>query len=396
MWNSGSIGRIGAIALLIAVLTLVGCSLFRPTMDIDIAVSDTEGSTPMVVEFAPVVAGSVEACYWDFGDGETSIEINPVHVYRAAGTYDVFLSVILANGSTGSVEKEGLIQVTALRQKGTLTDLYWLNTNSGTIHRGDRAGYEEETIVSYIYRGRDLAVGGGYVFWAEDESIYRANYDGSGMKAIVNNQLGLRTVTVDGSIGTIYWACEPSGPFSKTAWNGGFKRANLGGADRGIIEQYDNSAEPYTWYLRADTGSGRGLYRYFDDDNYIRPVSITPKAADDGKLQYLVFVSATTFGRAQIKTAMNGITAMAVDAGSDMAYYLYWIAGSSIRRSRVDGVDVTTILRGLDTPRSVAADVVEGKMYWSDKEGIHRAALDGTDAELIYPGVRADVLVIQE
>lgn len=36
---------------------------------------------------------------WDFGDGETSTEINPVHVYAAAGTYTVTLSITLAGNT---------------------------------------------------------------------------------------------------------------------------------------------------------------------------------------------------------------------------------------------------------------------------------------------------------
>lgn len=39
---------------------------------------------------------------WDFGDGATSTEMNPVHTYAAAGTYDVVLEVS-GNGQTESI-----------------------------------------------------------------------------------------------------------------------------------------------------------------------------------------------------------------------------------------------------------------------------------------------------
>ena len=301
----------------------------------------------------------------------------------------------LADGSNGSVEKEDLIDVALITRKAALTDLYWLNANTGTIHRGDRAGYAEETIVSYIYRGKDLAVGAGYVFWAADEAIHRSNYDGSDKKAIVTGQQGLTSVTVNAFMNAIYWACWPSSPFSNEYWAGSLKRATLGGGMRSTLQEYDDSAQHYTWYVRSDV-YGAALYRYFDDDNYTRPVSLTPKAADDGKLQSIIFPSPTTYTVQQIKTSMNGITAMALDVSSSVARYIYWIAGGAIRRCRVDGSDATTILRGLNNPKGVAADIVEGKMYWSDAKGIHRADLDGTNDELIYPGVRADVLVIMQ
>lgn len=35
---------------------------------------------------------------WDFGDGNTSSEANPVHLYRESGTYDVTLTVTDADG----------------------------------------------------------------------------------------------------------------------------------------------------------------------------------------------------------------------------------------------------------------------------------------------------------
>ena len=388
-------GRLGRFILLASVVTLVGCSLLQPTVDVDIDVSEREGATPMVVEFAPVVTGEVAACYWSFGDGESSTEIHPVHVYRTAGTYDVFVIVTLADGARGSVKKVGLIEVRLILQKERLSALYWLNANNGTIHRGDRSGTAEETVVSYIYRGKDLAVGGGHVFWAADDTVYRAAYDGSGKEPIATDQFGLWSVTVDGSLDKIYWAGAPSSPFSMQYWGGSFRSANLDGSGLRTLERYEDPDEPFTWWIRADAGGAR-LYRYFDDYDAVRPRGVAPMAAGNGKLQYLVFTSATAFATGRVKTEMDGITALAVDAGSDAAHYLYWIVGSSIRRCRTDGSDAKTVLSGLDSPRGVAADVVEGKMYWSDKEGIHRADLDGGNAELIYPGTRADVLVIQE
>jgi hypothetical protein len=383
------------IALLVGVVSIAGCMLFQPKVAVDIAVSDTEGMTPMVVEFTAIVAGEIASCYWDFGDGGTSTDVSPVHVYHTAGTYDVFLTVTLDDGSTGTAKRSELIHVEGLRRSGRLTMLYWLNTNSGTIHRGDRAGNQEETVVSYIYRGNDLAVGGGYIFWTADDSVYRANYDGSDKKAIVTGQSGLKSVAVDGVAERIYWACTPSNPYSQAYWEGSLKRASLNGSGRTTIQAYDDFAQPYTWWIRADGDSGR-LYRYFDDANLIHPVRLTPSGFWDGRLQWLEFPTPSTYGVHGVKASMNGITAMALDAGDGPARYVYWITGSSIKRCRVDGTDTTTVLGDLETPRGVAVDIVEGKMYWSDRYGIHRAALDGTGAEVIYPGARADVLVIQE
>lgn len=396
MQYTRGVWRIVGIGLLAGVLLIAGCMLFQPKVAIDIAVSDTEGMTPMVVEFTAMVNGDIATCYWDFGDGETSIDVSPVHVYRAEGTYDVFLTVTLDDGSTGATKKRGLIKVDApLRKAGLLSMLYWLNPNEGVIQRGDRAGGSYETVVSYIYRGKDLAVGAGSIYWVEDDSIRRANYDGSGRETIVTGQSGLASVAVDTVADRIYWACMPSGPFSKTYWEGSLKRANLQGTGRTTLQRYDDSAQPYTYWVRSDADGGR-LYRYFDDDNYVRPVRFSPTGLWDGAFQWLVFPTATTYGVHRVRGSLNGITTMAVDVGEGPARYVYWTTGSSIKRCRVDGSDTTTVLSGLNGPKGIAVDVVEGKMYWSDAAGIHRADLDGSGDELIYPGLHGAILVIQE
>ncbi|WP_051176303.1 M20/M25/M40 family metallo-hydrolase [Luteimonas mephitis] len=46
--------------------------------------------------------GSIVSRSWDFGDGGTSTDANPVHAYAAAGTYDVALTVTDDSGAIGS------------------------------------------------------------------------------------------------------------------------------------------------------------------------------------------------------------------------------------------------------------------------------------------------------
>ncbi len=51
------------------------------------------------------VGGSVASYAWDFGDGETSTEANPVHGYAATGHYLVALTVTDDVGATGTVSR---------------------------------------------------------------------------------------------------------------------------------------------------------------------------------------------------------------------------------------------------------------------------------------------------
>ena len=57
------------------------------------------GYAPLEASFT--VEGSIEpvAVLWDFGDGGTSSELNPTHVYSSPGTYDVSVLLIPGDGS---------------------------------------------------------------------------------------------------------------------------------------------------------------------------------------------------------------------------------------------------------------------------------------------------------
>lgn len=52
----------------------------------------TEGTAPLAVRFMDESAASPGAWSWDFGDGSTSAERNPVHIYQSPGIYTVNLT----------------------------------------------------------------------------------------------------------------------------------------------------------------------------------------------------------------------------------------------------------------------------------------------------------------
>jgi len=48
---------------------------------------------PLTVTFTDTSLGDITAWLWDFGDGSTSTEQNPVHIYQKQGNYSVYLTV---------------------------------------------------------------------------------------------------------------------------------------------------------------------------------------------------------------------------------------------------------------------------------------------------------------
>ena len=64
------------------------------------------GSAPLTVQFTDLSEGSPTSWSWDFGDGGSSTDRNPSHIYSAPGSYSAILTVaneIGTNISTGGV-----------------------------------------------------------------------------------------------------------------------------------------------------------------------------------------------------------------------------------------------------------------------------------------------------
>jgi serine protease len=59
----------------------------------------TIGPGPLTVQFTNQSTGNITSWLWDFGDGTTSIDPNPSHVYQEAYSYDVSLTVTDPDGS---------------------------------------------------------------------------------------------------------------------------------------------------------------------------------------------------------------------------------------------------------------------------------------------------------
>ncbi|HNR30569.1 MAG TPA: PKD domain-containing protein [Candidatus Hydrogenedentes bacterium] len=68
----------------------------------DFSAAPVSGRAPLEVYFTDLSSGGlyeITAWLWDFGDGETSTERNPVHVYETVGVYTVTLTIITEAGT---------------------------------------------------------------------------------------------------------------------------------------------------------------------------------------------------------------------------------------------------------------------------------------------------------
>jgi PKD repeat protein len=79
-------------------------------MRVDFTATPVWGYAPLAVTFTDETVGNPTAWLWDFGDGETSAERNPVHTYQRAGAYTVSLTTTNAYGNV-TTEKANYVGV---------------------------------------------------------------------------------------------------------------------------------------------------------------------------------------------------------------------------------------------------------------------------------------------
>ncbi|MDD3135964.1 MAG: PKD domain-containing protein, partial [Methanoregula sp.] len=80
---------------------------------VNFSADQTNGLAPLAVQFTGTSPLAVTAWHWDFGDGTTSTDQNPLHTYTPGGTYTINLTITHGNG-TNTLVKKGYISAYAL------------------------------------------------------------------------------------------------------------------------------------------------------------------------------------------------------------------------------------------------------------------------------------------
>jgi PKD repeat protein len=83
-------------------------------LDVIAEAEPDEGEPPLTVKFMGYVEedeGSPWTFAWDFGDGKTSTDQNPVHIYTTVGDYTAELTVTDVRGNTGTDEIDIFVEV---------------------------------------------------------------------------------------------------------------------------------------------------------------------------------------------------------------------------------------------------------------------------------------------
>ncbi|MEA3496221.1 MAG: PKD domain-containing protein, partial [Bacteroidota bacterium] len=93
----------------IILILFTNFNLFAQT-NADFSSNVTSGCSPLSVKFTNLSTGNPTSFYWNFGNGQTSVKINPSATYLNPGSYTVILKVSDANG-TNTITKTNFITV---------------------------------------------------------------------------------------------------------------------------------------------------------------------------------------------------------------------------------------------------------------------------------------------
>jgi PKD repeat protein len=106
--------------------------------------------------------GSVVRWYWDFGDGRTSSERNPVHIFETEGSYLVSLTVWDDRGASTTVRRR--VEILPLNLPPTASFTYWPpdpNTRDEVLFDATPSADPDGSIVSYLWDFGDNSSGEG-------------------------------------------------------------------------------------------------------------------------------------------------------------------------------------------------------------------------------------------
>jgi PKD repeat protein len=119
----------------------------------DFVGSPTSGYAPLTVNFTDLSTENPTSWLWDFGDGNTSVEQNPTHIYADLGMYTVTLTATNAYGSDGEnkVDYITVSEQQPFEQVFALSDIPVAGTVSGSYVNTFTSdnGYESITEVAY-------------------------------------------------------------------------------------------------------------------------------------------------------------------------------------------------------------------------------------------------------
>ena len=367
---------LGIAASIAWALLLFGCAVALGV--VDFTADRTAGTTPLAVAFHAIVSARVTSYAWDFGDGGSSAEADPVHVYTQAGTYSVTLTVAAAAGSV-TARKADFIHVTGAPGSEAV---FWIERGSGTIHRSPLDGGSSTVVLSGLIGPEDLVVAGGRMYWTDPGAgtVESADLDGANRRIISLDQNYPTGVAVDVARDRVYWTTLPSAADASPAVEGAVRRAHLDGTGAETLATFSPSGA-FAWQIAVDP---RGAKLYWLANDWVGVGTSARAPTCRGRIMRSGLDGKSP---AALAEGLCGPTDLTLgEAGGTAVYWTDEDAGT-ISRMAADGSGETILVSGQVAAESIAVSVTTGKVYWTAGSSLLRANADGTGTETLFTGL---------
>ena len=322
---------------------------------------DNESFAPAKATFSnlSIVPDAAGDAYfiWDFGDGTTSTDVNPVHIFTAPGSFTVTLTVktttsleIKQSSQTLNILNSAASGTLAYFTNGSTVYCGYLNNDAPAFSAlpigpfGDAYGLAIDTINSKLY-----------ISDADAGKIFR--YD-TETKEIIEFRTGLSSpdgMAIDAENGKLYWDTSD-----------GIQRTSLSSVSTSDVEDF----------VTGQTNDPEG-------------VSID---AVNNKLYWICYdgglwsINLDGTGKTQLLAEPEGGSTLV--AGNRL-FFDYYVASGDIHLKSTDltGNSMATLATGISkVVFGLAYEASSNKIYWGDRSAgkIMRANLDGSGVETWY------------
>jgi len=322
---------------------------------------DNKGYAPATATFTSqsIVPDNVGDAYykWDFGDGSTSTEVNPTHVFSSPGAFSVKLTI----KTTVSLEIKSTTQdVPVLSNEVSGTAVYFTDGStifSGYLNSGtpvfaalpigpfdDSYGMAIDTINSKLY----ISDSGAGI-------IYRYDTDTKDMIEFRTGLDGPDGLAIDYKTNKLYWDTGSS-----------IQRTSLSSTTATDVEDFVTGQDNDPEGVSIDAANNK-LY-WVNYDGGLWSINL------DGS------------GKAELIADAQGGSTLVV---GNRVFFDYWVASGDIhlKSASLDGTGMGTLTTGISkVVFGLGYESKSNKIYWGDRSAgkIMRANLDGSGIETWY------------
>ncbi len=322
---------------------------------------DNDGFAPATVTFTntSIVPETVgDASYnWSFGDGATSTDESPVHVYSASGAFEVSLTIKTTISQEIKKYSETLVIKNAFASgipvyftDGSLVYTGFLNDDPIVFAAlpigpfGDSYDLALDTVNNKLY-----------ISDYDNSSIYRCDADGSNLITFRSNLPGPDGLAIDYENNMLYWDTDD-----------GIQRTKLTVANVNDAENFVTGQANDPEGVSVDAVNKKLYWTNYDGGLWSINLDGTAKT--------------------ELIADVEGGSTLVVD---NRVYFDYYVASGDInlKSANLDGTGMGTITTGISkVVFGIGYEPSGKKIYWGDRSvgKIMRANTDGTGIETWY------------